>query len=81
MCASSAFREYRNTEASQSSSNNGSSSFSDLSRGIRVDSSARCVVSERSGRGYESGCDSSRICTSTLANNSCLKLREKQQAM
>ena len=53
-------RGYNGTEASQSSSNNGSSSFSDLRRGRRVDRSARYVVRERSGSGYESGGERSR---------------------
>lgn len=44
-------RGYSGTAASQSSSKSGSSSFSDLRRGRRVERSARYVVRERSGRG------------------------------
>lgn len=54
-------RGYRYTEASQSSSNSGSSSSSDFNFGSLVESSARCEVSESSGNGYDSGCESSKI--------------------
>lgn len=54
-------RGKRNVEDSQSSSKMGSSSPSDLSFGKRVERRARCVVRERSGRGYESGGDIRRI--------------------
>lgn len=56
-------REYRKTEASQSSSKRGSSSRSDFSLGKRVERSARWDVSERRGNGYESGAERRRICT------------------
>ncbi|TLS25357.1 hypothetical protein PpBr36_07175 [Pyricularia pennisetigena] len=44
-------REYRNGETSQSSSKRGSSSPSDLRRGSRVASRARCVVRDSKGSG------------------------------
>ena len=52
---------YRGTAASQSSSNSGSSSFSDFRAGRSVVSRARWVVMESRASGYESGGDSSRI--------------------
>ena len=44
-------RGYRNVEASQSSLKSGSSSFSEMSAGRRVDKRAKCVVSESKGSG------------------------------
>lgn len=55
------FRGYRYTDASQSSSKRGSSSFSDFRDGSRVDRSAKCVVRLNSGRGYDNGGESSSI--------------------
>ena len=49
--------EYNLTDASQSSSNNGSSSSILIKRGRRASSSARCVVSDNRGNGYESGAE------------------------
>lgn len=60
--AAAPWRGYRNGEASQSSSNMGSSSPSDLRRGSLVERRARCVVRERRGRGYDSGGDIRMIC-------------------
>lgn len=54
-------RGYKKTEASQSSSNMGSSSASDFRRGRRVERRARCVVRLRRGRGYDSAGERSTI--------------------
>jgi hypothetical protein len=48
-------RGYNDTAASQSSLNSGSSSSSDFSAGSFVFKSARCVVRDSNGIGYESG--------------------------
>jgi len=48
-------------EASQSSLKSGSSSFSEMRAGRRVERRARCVVRERSGSGYERGWERRRI--------------------
>jgi hypothetical protein len=53
---------YKGTDASQSSSNSGSSSFSDFSAGSREVRRARWVVMESRARGYDNGGESSRIC-------------------
>lgn len=46
----------------QSSSKKGSSSPWDLSFGNRVERRAKCVVKDRSGRGYDCGGDSNKTC-------------------
>lgn len=61
-CARDGRRGYRYSAAAQSSSNMGSSSSPEMRRGNFVERRARCVVSERSGRGYERGGETRRIC-------------------
>lgn len=48
-------RGYMYSATPQSSSNSGSSSPWDLSLGSFVDNSARCVVRESNGSGYDNG--------------------------
>lgn len=71
---------YKNTDASQSSSNSGSSSFSDLSLGRRVERSARCVVRESNGNGYDKGAESSRIykCVNAALRNQIYGVDSRQ---
>ena len=64
--------EYNLTAASQSSSNSGSSSSTLIRRGSRVSSSARCVVNDNNGKGYESGAERRSICNSTIRFSSVI---------
>lgn len=69
--------EYRGIEASQSSSKIGSSSDSEVSRGILVERRARLVERDRSVAGCESGGVINRICIIISINTSPSQAEKK----